>query len=208
MVGGYKLSEEGRVVKHIIFKENKDTGEIEPIIALDRDNADIKYSREDYGDGYHGKTTASLAAGKECGVAPNAELYLFGFGEDTDHEKAKEAILKYIKNETEKGTMELPDIISMSADINNIGEAGDIIKELEDDKGCTLLDSSKFWENFLWGRTDADGQVKLDQLMETIAKMPYEKESKAGNVIEKIRNATSTIVPCNQRTSYSEERGI
>lgn len=199
---------EGRVAKHIIFKENKDTGEIEPVIVLDKDNDNIKYSREDYGDDYHGKTTASLAAGKECGVAPNAELYLFGVAEGTSYEKAKEAMLKYIKNETKKGTMKLPDIISMSADIKNTEEAKDIIKELEDDKGCTLLDSSKFWENFLWGRTDAEGQVKLDQLMETISKMPYEEKSKASKVIEKIKSAISTVVPCTQRTSYSEERSI
>ena len=198
---------EGRVVKHIIFKENKDTGEIEPVIAHDKDNPDIKYSRKDYGDGYHGKTTASLAAGKDCGVAPNAELYLFGIAEDTNWEKAKEAILKYMENEIQNERMKLPDIISMSADKENTDEAKRIIGVFEK-KGCTLLDSSEFWKNFLWGRADEDGNVKLDQLMETIAKMPYDKKSKAGPVIEKITNATSTLIPCTQRTSYSEERCI
>lgn len=90
---------EGRVAKHIIFKENKDTGKIELVIEHDEDNPDIKYSHEDYGDDFHGKTTASLAAGKECGVAPNAKLYLFGIAENTNWEKAKEAILKYMQNE-------------------------------------------------------------------------------------------------------------
>ena len=44
--------------------------------------------------------------------------------------------------------------------------------------------------------------------METIAKMPYDKESKAGPVIEKIKNASSTLVPCTQRTRYSEDRRL
>ena len=76
---------EGRVAKHIIFKENKDTGKIELVIEHDEDNPDIKYSHEDYGDDFHGKTTASLAAGKECGVAPNAKLYLFGIAENNSY---------------------------------------------------------------------------------------------------------------------------
>lgn len=198
---------EGRVAKHIIFKENKDTGKIELVIEHDEDNPDIKYSHEDYGDDFHGKTTASLAAGKECGVAPNAKLYLFGIAENTNWEKAKEAILKYMQNEIQNEKMKLPDIISMSANKENTQEANDIIGEFEK-AGCTLLDSSEFWKNFLWGRVDGDGNVKLDQLMETIAKMPYDKESKAGPVIEKIKNASSTLVPCTQRTSYSEDRRL
>ncbi len=181
-----------RVIKHKVVK--KKDGKI---IFSD-------YEKEN-GDDFHGKTTASLATGKKCGVAPNAEMYLFGISEGMDWSEAKEAVLKYIKEEAQKGNMKIPDIISMSADKETTQEAKKALDWLND-KGCTFLDSQIFWKHFLWGRTENDREVKLDELMQSISKMPYIKGSKAEDVINKIKDIISVVVPCTQRTSYSKER--
>lgn len=88
---------EGRVVNHVVFEK------------VDGKISFRKYEKRD-GDGFHGNTTACLAAGNECGVAPKAKMYLFGIAEGTDWAEAKEAILQYIKDNNIK-----LDIISMSA---------------------------------------------------------------------------------------------
>lgn len=183
---------DGRVRKHIVIK--KKDGKI---VFSD-------YEKEN-GDDFHGKTTASLATGKECGVAPNAEMYLFGITEGMDWSEAKEAILKYIKQEIQKGNMKIPDIISMSADKETTLETKKTLDWLNDN-GCTFLDSQVFWKHFLWGRTENDGEVGLDELMQTVSKMPYMEGSKAEDVINKIKDIISVVVPCTQRTSYFKER--
>ena len=183
---------DGRVRKHIVVKKIDDK-----IIFSD-------YEKEN-GDDFHGKTTASLATGKECGVAPNAEMYLFGISEGMDWSEAKEAILKYIKEEIQKGNMKIPDIISMSADKETTPEAKKALDWLNEN-GCAFLDSKVFWKHFLWGRAENDGEVVLDKLMQTVSKMPYMKGSKAEDVINRIKDTISVVVPCTQRTSFSKER--
>ncbi len=108
--------EEGREVVNIVFKQNEDgtiSYEEYQKYKEEEENKEKEKQEEDDDkfDHYHGKTTASLATGNECGVAPKAKVYLFGIAEGTDREKAQESILKYI-NENDI----IPDIISMSAD--------------------------------------------------------------------------------------------
>ena len=177
---------EGRVEGHRVFEKIKDKNGKE--IILNR-----HYEAKD-GDGFHGKTTASLVAGKTCGIAPKARIYLFGIAEDTPYPEAKEAILEYIKNNNIK-----LDIISMSADTKNSKKAKDILEKLEEE-GCTFLDSSKFWKDFVWGRTSQDGKtVLLDELMKTMSKMEVDENSKGGKVIKNMKN--TAILPCTGRTS-------
>lgn len=173
----------GRVVQHIVFEK------------LDgNDFVSHREYREEDGDGFHGKTTACLATGNECGVAPNAKMYLFGIAEGTSWAEAKEAILKYII----ENNINL-DIISMSADIGTSKEGQEILDKLEN-QGCTFLDSSKFWKDFSWGRISENGEaVLLDEMMKTMCDMQYDENSKGGKVLKNIPN--TVILPCTGRTS-------
>lgn len=154
---------EGRDVENIVFKEN--------------DDGTISYEKhkKEYGDNHHGKTTASLATGNKCGVAPKSKVYLFGIAEGTDWTKAQEAILKYIEeNMIEKN--KIPDIISMSADKKISEEDKKIIDKLKE-QGCAFLNSKEFWEDFLWGRTSSDGkEVLVDELMREIVDIGKDKK--------------------------------
>ena len=198
---------EGRVVKHIVFTKGKN-GEVVTNVAFDRDNKDIQDRRdvflERYGDGPHGNTTACLAAGNECGIAPGANLYIFSVG-DVGWDKAKEAMLKYMKV-----NMEIPDVISMSADIKNTKEAENILKEFCNDYGCIDIDSSKFWRDFLWGRISKDGkEIEIDGLMQEVIEGydKYPENGRARKVIDNIDNS-SIVLPFTQRTTvhYGEDR--
>ena len=100
----------------------------------------------------------------------------------------------------------MPDIISMSADKETSEESQKILDQFEK-KGCAFLDSSIFWKNFSFGRMDDSGEVLLDGLMEEICEIGYDNNiEKVANIINNIRNARSVVLPCTERTSYSEER--
>ena len=174
---------EDRVIQQVVF-EKKDGNDF---------ISHREYKKED-GDGFHGKTTASLAVGKECGIAPKAEVYLFGIAEGTDWAEAKEAILKYMLDNDIN-----VDIISMSADTKNSEQTIKMLKELEE-KGCPFLDSSGFWKDFSWGRTSEDGtEVVQDELMKTISELPCDENSRGGKVIKNLNN--TVLIPCTGRTS-------
>lgn len=188
----------GRVIKHIVIEKNE--------------NGEVKcrdYDKEKDVDDRHGATTASLAAGKECGVAPKAKLILFGVKGDgwpnntIAWKESEEAMLKYIKEEIEKTEdrkFGIPDIISMSAAVKPSGEADKIIKWLNE-KGCTLMASNEFWHDFRWGRTSDDGKTVLtDELTKIIFDddKEYDKDSRVGKLKE---NKDVALVPCTGRTS-------
>ena len=180
----YKIEEfEDRVIQQVVFEKKEGNDFI----------SHREYKEED-GDGFHGKTTASLAVGKECGIAPKAEVYLFGIAEGTDWAEAKEAILKYMLDNDIN-----VDIISMSADTKNSEQTIKMLKELEE-KGCPFLDSSEFWKVFSWGRTSEDGtEVLQDELMKTMSELPCDENSRGGKVIKSLPN--SVLIPCTGRTS-------
>ena len=187
---------EDRVKKHVVIEN--DNGKT--IIR--------EYTKED-GDGSHGETTASLAVGKECGVAPKAKVYFFGvnaksWGEELEDVKrawteSKATMLEYLQEEKI-----IPDIISMSADYKTLPEAEKALNWLNEN-GCTLLDSNKFWDYFSLGRTNDEDKIVLDEFVKTIYSedFQYDKNSFLGKKIEetKEKSKNSTIMPFAGRTS-------
>ena len=185
---------EGRVVKHIVLEKNKNKENVANIIfERNKENDFRKEYKEKYMDGSHGNTTACLVAGSECGVAPETEMYIFSVG-NISWEESKEMMLKYIvENNIE------PDIISISADIQTSKEGQKMLDELEK-KGCTLLDSSKFWKDFSWGRTSNNGEVVLlDELLKTISNRESAENSRNDKVIKNI--PSTVILPAAGRTN-------
>lgn len=174
---------DGRVKKHIVFEK------INGVISC-------RELRGNDDDSHHGKTTASLVAGRECGVAPKAEMYLFGIGEGTPWNEAKEAILRYIADNHLK-----LDIISMSADTETSKKSQQILDKLEEE-GTVFLDSSKFWKDFTWGRTN-DDNIFLDKLMKSMENQKYDENSRTGKVLKRI--PSSILVPSTGRTSLQIE---
>lgn len=187
---------EGRVIQHLVIEN------VEGKINF------REYSKED-GDGPHGETTASLAVGKECGVAPKAKMYLFGIDAyswpegpeqtKTAWTEAKAAMLKYLEKEKI-----IPDAISMSADYETLPEAQNALQWLKEN-GCNLLDSREFWSHLTLGRTNEKGEIVLDKWVKTIYEneIQYDKNSEMGKRIEaqKEKGKNAIIMPFAGRTS-------
>ena len=185
---------EGKVVKHIVLEKDRNGENVANIIfERNKENDFRKEYKEKYMDGSHGNTTACLVAGSECGVAPETEMYIFSVG-NIAWEESKEMMLKYIvENNIE------PDIISISADIQTSKEGQKMLDELEK-KGCTLLDSSKFWKDFSWGRTSNHGEVVLlDELLKIISNRESAENSRTDKVIKNI--ASTVVLPAAGRTN-------
>lgn len=185
---------EGKVVKHIVLEKDRNGENVANIIfERNKENDFRKEYKEKYMDGSHGNTTACLVAGSECGVAPGTEMYIFSVG-NISWEESKEMMLKYIvENNIE------PDIISISADIQTSKEGQKMLDELEK-KGCTLLDSSKFWRDFSWGRTSNNGKVVLlDELLKTMSNRESAENSRTDKVIKNI--PSTVILPATGRTN-------
>ena len=121
----------GRVIQHLVFQKVNDK-----VIAR-------PYNKED-GNGYHGETTTSLAIGKECGVAPEAKIYVFGIDKESWPEgdkqseeawtDAQSAMFKYL---VEKKLV--PDVISISADYETLPDAKAAEKMLINDYKCIFV---------------------------------------------------------------------
>ena len=185
---------EGRVVKHIVLEKDRNGENVANIIfERNKENDFRKEYKEKYMDGSHGNTTACLVAGSECGVAPETEMYIFSVG-NISWEESKERMLKYIVENNIK-----LDIISISADIQTSKEGQKMLDKLEK-KGCTLLDSSKFWNDFSWGRTSNNGEVVLlDELLKTISNRESDGNSRTDKVIKHI--PSTVISPAAGRTN-------
>ena len=185
---------EGKVVKHIVLEKDRNGENVANIIfERDKKNDFRKEYKERYMDGSHGNTTVCLVAGSECGVAPETEMYIFSVG-NISWEESKEMMLKYIVENNIK-----LDIISISADIQTSKEGQKMLDKLEK-KGCTLLDSSKFWNDFSWGRTSNNGEVVLlDELLKTISNRESDENSRIDKVIKNI--PSTVILPATGRTN-------
>lgn len=185
---------EGKVVKHIVLEKDRNGENVANIIfERNKENDFRKEYKEKYMDGSHGNTTACLVAGSECGVAPETEMYIFSVG-NISWEESKEMMLKYIVENNIK-----LDIISISADIQTSKEGQKMLDELEK-KGCTLLDSGKFWKDFSWGRTSNNGEVVLlDELLKTISNRESDENSRIDKVIKNI--PSTVILPATGRTN-------
>lgn len=185
-----------RVIQHLVFE--KVNGEV--ILR--------EYNKED-GNGYHGETTASLAAGKECGVAPKANLRLFGINMKSWPEgpeqgkqawkESKAALFKYLQKENI-----VPDIISISADSETLPEASEALNWLNDNN-CFVLDSNEFWKYFSLGRTNEEGKIGLDEFVKIIYgdDFQYDEKSPIGEKIKSTiqKRKDATIMPFAGRTS-------
>ena len=185
---------EGRVVKHIVLEKDRNGENVANVIfERNKENDFRKEYKEKYMDGSHGNTTACLVAGSECGVAPETEMHIFSVG-NISWEEAKEMMLEYIVESDIK-----PDIICISADIQTSREGQKMIDKLEK-KGCILLDSSKFWKDFSWGKTSNNGKVVLlDELLKTISNRESDENSRTDKVIKNI--PSTVILPAVGRTN-------
>lgn len=111
--------------------------------------------------GYHGNTIASLAVGKECGVAPESNVVLFHI-DGIGNQEAQDAVLKFIDENREKEGFTIPDIISISAKTKIDKE---MLKKLEK-LGCAFINSDIFVENFTLGRSNDGHELVRDEFIQ------------------------------------------
>ncbi len=111
--------------------------------------------------GYHGNTIASLAVGKECGVAPESNVVLFHI-DGIGNQEAQDAVLKFIDENREKEGFTIPDIISISAKTKIDKE---MLKKLEK-LGCAFINSDIFMRNFTWGRSNDGNKLVRDEFIQ------------------------------------------
>ena len=141
-------------------------------------------------DTFHGKTTASLAAGRKCGVAPNAALYLYSTN------FSKERLDEILQHIIDSGVV--LDILSMSAPIQFSDKTQGLLdvlerRGLEHGKEFVFLYSERFREDFALGRASNNGEITLDEWFK--AKCAQLDKDVSGNI----------ILPCSGRTSVQLE---
>lgn len=102
-------------------------------------------------EGMHGAAVASVLAGKETGVAPDAQVYYFAEREamnkdsvNTDLIKSFKDVLEINKNLPENDKIR---VISISGPIYGGEEAEALVKELNE-SGVWVMSSNEFWKNF------------------------------------------------------------
>lgn len=192
----------GRVIKHVVFEKDND-GKFSKTVAFDRDNPQVKDSRKAFekkyqDDAWHGLTTASLAAGSQCGVVPKAELYIFSIGENMDWQKSADAMFKYIRQETKDGNMEIPDVISASGPVEEISDEDEAwLKE----NGCDFISSKEFRENFTLGRINESNKIVLEEYAKEIYGREWPKGTLPEDMKEKWNNNEVAVIPSAGRTS-------
>lgn len=109
----------------------------------------------------HGAAVTSILAGKETGVAPDAEVYYFAERQAMKKGASNEDLIKSFRSVLEINK-NLPEnekirVISISGPIYGGEEAENLVKELED-SGVWVLSSPEFWKNFGYlGKKDAMG---------------------------------------------------
>lgn len=135
----------GRVVRHMTCVWNEKDNRYD-VVEWTEEQACL--------DSFHGNTAADLAVGKECGVAPNAEIYFFEVNQKKDDKPGKvEAILNYIRKNEENLKL---DIISFSAMASQA--VLDIAGKIKEEAGSEFIDSRTFWPYFIPGR-EANGET-------------------------------------------------
>ena len=112
-------------------------------------------------NGYHGNTIASLTVGKECGVAPKANVILFHV-DGIENQEAQDAVLKFIAKNKEKEGFTIPDIISISAKTNINKQTLEELEEL----GCAFINSDIFMKDFTWGRSNDGHELVRDKFIQ------------------------------------------
>lgn len=149
----------------------------------------------DYEDNFHGNTAADLAAGKKCGIAPNANVYFFEINsnnEDKDYNKRVKAILEYIK--TNQKDLKL-DVISHSAGTSE--EVLKIADDIRDNYGCEYINSGVLWKNYFPGR-EKNGETFEAEFVESARAVPGVYENENGQFL---KNEEAMSIPVEGRTS-------
>lgn len=176
---------EGRIIRHMTCIKNEDG--IYEIVERTDDR--------DYEDNYHGNTAADLAAGKKCGIAPNANIYFFEINsnsEDKDYDERVKAILEYIKTNQEDLKL---DVISHSAGASE--EVLEIANDIRDNYGCEYINSGVFWKNYFPGR-EIDGETFEAGFVESARAVPGVYEDENGQFLA---NEETMAIPVEGRTS-------
>lgn len=175
--------------------------DVESIVIDKKDG--VLFFRDDANedrDDFHGKTTASLAAGNSCGIAPGAKVCLFKLAKGIKRNEARSVIPQYIKEHK----IELDVLIDPSYNGNS--------KIFQDELGekCVYFSVEDTWKNCIWGRYSDDGKELVEdkmakEIIEQANKVkPHEKgmEDKLKVMQE---NDEKILIPCTGMTSVQED---
>lgn len=188
--------------------------DVESIVIYKDDDGVLTYGGNEKVDmdHFHGKTTASLAAGNECGVAPKSKLYLFKLADGVKREEARNFILNIIKN---NDNINLDVLIDPSFNIKSQTFQEELDKLTG--KKCEYFSTEDCWENCIWGRYNDDSTELLE---DEIAKKLIEKAKKLiekanetktyengmKNKLEVMKdNDKKVLIPCTGMTSVQED---
>lgn len=196
---GIDKSEEfdGRDVESIVIYKNNDG-----VLAY---GGDEKEDRDDF----HGKTTATLAAGNNCGVAPKARLYLFKLVDGVKREEARDIILQYIK----RYEIELDVLIDPSYNKKSEEFQKSLDKLTENDpkrKKCVYFSTEDCWKNCIWGRYSGTGtELVEDEIAKEIINQATKTKNSEEGMEDRLKvvreNDDKVLIPCTGMTSLQEK---
>ena len=154
-------------------------------------------------DDFHGKTTACIAAGNECGLLPNSNVYLFQLN-GVSHNEARQFIIENYK-ENNLDVLMQPSLTTE----NDKKEFQGYLNNLPGNKKCEFFNVLDFWQNCAWGRRRADGKIEIDEMAEEIisklsdpsklSKDIRERAKIMGNIEDKV------LIPCTGMTGVQED---
>ena len=150
-------------------------------------------------NGFHGNTIESLTVGKECGIAPNANVVLFHI-DGIGNKEAQDSVLKFIDENREKEGFTIPDIISVSARSKGIdGTTLDDVEKL----GCAFISSERFMEDFTWGRSNDGHELVRDEFIQYTIDAFADRGTDINELFDR-----NTLIPVTGRTSsYTNDDG-
>lgn len=190
--------------------EEFDGRDVESIVIYKNDDGVLVYGddKKEDRDDFHGKTTASLATGNSCGVAPKAKLYLFNLANGVKRKEARDVILQYIK----RCEVELDVLIDPSYNENSEEFQKSIDKLTENDpkrKKCVYFSTEDCWKNCIWGRYSGNGTelVEDEIAKEIINQATRTKKIEEGmeDRLKVVRESDDKVlIPCTGMTSVKE----
>lgn len=146
-----------------VYRVSKDGVEKEPLQPNKKgiflENASVE--EDGLENGFHGNTVTDLAVGKECGIAPKANVVLFHRVDGIEPQEAQDAVLKFIDENKGKAKFVVPDVISISARTT-------IDEKTLNELGCAFINSGIFTNYFTWGRNSDDYELVRDEFIEYV----------------------------------------
>lgn len=191
--------------------EEFDGRDVESIVIYKNDDGVLAYGgdeKEDRDD-FHGKTTATLAAGNNCGVAPKARLYLFKLANGVKREEARDIILQYIK----RYEIELDVLIDPSYNKKSEEFQKSLDKLTENDpkrKKCVYFSTEDCWKNCIWGRYSGTGtELVEDEIAKEIINQATKTKNSEEGMEDRLKvvqeNDDKVLIPCTGMTSLQEK---